>query len=624
MDVKFTVKKNGKVIPGIELALTATSDKPSVTFSPTTITTGSAGYAITTISIGRDVTELSIQAEVGLQHIVWIRYLQSSGDYDITLNVADSEDRLPGPEYPLGSKHKIIVTATQDDKSIQGAKFTLEALGVDVDYGGKESMPTATFDPAAVITDANGQAETYLTLGDVPGYIDIKVNPPPTPRAKVARFYITNPGFTSKGSIEMDITLDDKSGKLSSTSDFEYPLSSVETPTSKKLVVKVKNTVFPGERVPPMDIVVSIFPEEAATITLDKFRTGIDGQAITHITFEADPQKDVHVHLLVNMVYIKVNLIEDNNVIPIQYGLTSETDRGINKIDDLEFRVGPVEPTKVSFPLHPAETGVLPLDTGAHFQFYPVFIDGTIHMIRPGALFTISTRQTADIQFIRSYATSNKDGLLMVRMYTGSEPGLAEINLTPLKQAQVEGSIRILAEDNDRPLANAHFTKDQDITAFNISSQNEFKLRQIATFKREDTAAGIAYDGMRVEVYVATRGIRSTGVEIGVYVKLYEGRSANTNDFDDVKSSVFVLPWNIPWSRGLIGWSYTDDPTKFDNRFPGLTGVHVPPGIKLPPIIRLANVGGPRNLNEAEAYEVELLGISHLYNQITPDIDGGR
>ena len=597
--VRFNVEKNGKPVPGLELVLTATSDNPSVTFNPATIVTDSSGGAFTTITVGKDVRELSIHAKVSLRRSVWIRQADT--------NFSIAGKGLVREQYLLGSRHKMTITFKEDDTEIiEGIKFTLKAIPLNLEHGGSVSTPTATFDPATVVTDKNGQAETYVTFGDTPGYMNITTVDVYFPGPRVARFYIINPGFTIKGSIEMDITLDGKSGKLSSTSDFSYPLSSVETPTSKKLVVKVISALH-GRSVPYVDIVFSSLG--GATIVPDKFRTDKNGQAATYITFEAEPQKNVHVHLKVNMVHIKVNLIEDSDVIPMRYGKTYETDRGVNKIKDLKFHVGALA----------SNSGVLPLDTGAHFQFYPVSDRGGDIHIRPGAVYTISTRQTADIQFIRSYATSNKDGLLMVKMYTGSEPGLAEINLTPLKQAQVKGSIRIIAEDNDSPLAPAHFAEDQDLTPFNISSQNEFELRQITNFKREETFAGVAYDGMRVEVYITTRGIRSTGVEIGAYVKLYEGRSANTNDFEDVNFSIFVLPWNIPWTRGPIGWSYTDDPTNPGNPLPGLTSLHVPNGIKLPPLIKVANILKSSRVPTG----AELLGISHLFDQQTPDINGG-
>ena len=626
-DVRFTVKKNGKGIPGIELALTATSNKPSVTFSPTTIDTSSTGWASATITIGKDVTELSIQVEVGLRQIVKIDSLGRPPDYDITLNIADSEDRRLGGEYPLGSKHKIIVTVTQDDKSIQGVNLTLEARGVDVDYGGTESTPTATFNPTEVITDANGQAETYLTLGDVPGYIYIDVG---IPASRVARFYIINPGVkpvpTSRGGIQMDITFDGESGMLSETSDFSYPLSGVDTSIPKKLVVKVRSALH-GLSVPYADIVFSSLG--GATIVPDKVRADENGQAATYILFEGEPQKDLHIYIEVKMVHLVVHLTPDPPDAPISGGVHAWP---VRHMADIQlYADGKLVPNyilgqyfqdnsenRVSF------AGILPRNTE---------VDLVFRVSEPGVLYTISGKQTTAIKFNQNYVTSSQgerhgsdqDGYVSIGMNTGSKSGISVINLNPLTRAQLKGTVWVSGMDNDLIGSNEFFREKEVLEPIYISSQKEFKHRYSATFRKED-GVGVIVDGLRVEVEIYTRGILSTGVETGVSVRLFEGRSADTNDLDDVDCNSFISTWII--RRDINGRPVNLPNEKWKDRSGGPVPAVGSPSARVINLPSTNLVGDPvyrriNRRNEAKM-EAEFIGLDPDWvDRITPEILGG-
>ena len=128
-------------------------------------------------------------------------------------------------------------------------------------------------------------------------------------------------------------------------------------------------------------------------------------------------------------------------------------------------------------------------------------------------------------------------------------PGL----LNPPNAAQLKGTIRIHTM-NLLPVIrefSGPVVQNRNLDPITIVSQGKFKHRYTGAGGQESKLLGVATNAMRVEVYIFSRKISSTGVEIGAYAKLYEGRTFNNDDLDDVTFSVFTLPWYIPSIQGL-------------------------------------------------------------------------
>ena len=533
--VIFTVikERTRKPVPFVRLSVSTHRDSTTTaTFRPAAITTDKNGKAETQITFGKKPGRISMNvnmkfmrsARAATRVFFWIRSHTAYVDGK-EVNLKENLSSITG--YLPGSKHKLIFTLTnkQTGKPVPSARLTLITH--------RDSTTTATFGSAAITTDKNGKAETQITFGKKPGRISMKVN------IQVSRevdFQVGSPRFSGGAGIDMDITFDGASGKISEFSDFSYQLGL--TKTRKKLVVKTKSAEQPAKGVPYVDLVFnSVGSKSKGSVTFKpkKVRTDKNGQAVTYITFGAG-QTDVQIEVKVNMVLIKVNLIEDRYVLPLEYGYTQQKDGGKVEIQDLEFHAK----GKVIHPLHPgtSNSGVLPLNTAAHLQFDVIQHYSGESRIRPYSLYIISGKNYADIKLNQGYATSDKNGLVKIRMNTGLKPGVVVINLNPPKSAQLKGTLLVKGSNSEGFLLTAHrrgFVGSHDLPSRVLGSKEKFQHLSKTTFR--------AHNEIRVEMSIAARKVRSTGVEIGAYVKFYEGATSNTNDLEDINSRVFLVPW---------------------------------------------------------------------------------
>ena len=391
LNVSFDVKKNGISMSGVELVVTATSDKPSVTFRPSTIDITDSISTVMTVS--KDVRELSIQVKVGLGGDQRIKTLgRGYGDYIITYNIAGSEIAV-GEQYPVGSKHKVMITVTQDGKAVPGAAVTLKATSsLPLERIASKSMPTATFDPAEVITDENGMAETYLTFGDVPGNLRLGFD---FQGDRKVRFSI----ISSSASIAVDATIDGRVGL---------------TKTRTKLIVKTKNETT-EESVPYVDIV---FGSSKGPVTFqpNKVRTDKNGNATTDMIIEAGKEGFV-IDLTVDMVGFTVDVTPAVQIANIELIVKGKSVPGY-LLEQYQYR----NPDNRKY-ITTRFAGVVPLNARADLRF-------TVHP-KAALLYTVSSKQGgASVKFNRDYATSDKNGLVKLQMNTGAESGGVLINLT--------------------------------------------------------------------------------------------------------------------------------------------------------------------------------------------------
>ena len=351
---------------------------------------------------------------------------------------------------------------------------------------------------------------------------------------------------------KIGITIDGESVEESSRSgyDFRYWFSPPENPTRKKLVIK---------SVPFVDMVFSSSSENdfgSATFEPNRVRTDKNGQAVTYITFGGEKKNiSINIELLkLNAALCVVQLTPD----PFFPALIGDRLAGTRHIGDVEIYVDgkPAPSYLVGKYVNPlfynlgkkynsfitSFAVILPQNAEAYFQF-KVHEDTPQDSSSHGALYTINTKQTADIKLERDYATSTQtEGLINIGMNTGSKSGVSVVKLNPLTRAQLKGTVRVAGRDEDVSIDD-FFYQDKNLTPINIASQQEFKHRYAWNVEKEDTLAFVAVDGMRVEIEIRTGRILSTGVEIGAFVKLYEGDSAATNDLEDVACYTFISPW---------------------------------------------------------------------------------
>ena len=488
-----------------------------------------------------------------------------------------------------GSQHKLILTLT-DRRT--GKPFPSAGISVNVR---DQSTTTATFSPAVVITDGNGKAETQVTFGEKPGgiFIDMDIR-----KSRREAFFNLNRLVSGGEAIEIDVMHDDKSERLSK---FSYSLGFTET--RKKLVVKTRSFKH-GHTIPYVDLVFKDgLYDKAGTYGIATFepkqvRTDENGQAVIDITFPAgikDFQTTVEVNM---MVLVQVNLNEADNLIPYPYvELRHEPDwtpavempGGVNGMKHLTFQangrdipaLGPNSGAPVM-----SNSGVFPLNASAHVRFN-ASTDFPRDQSARSPLFFINSRTNTDTNLHQSYAAGSSSGLVTVRMNTGSKPGVVVLNLNPPNAAQLKGTIRIVGREKVGWLKPGvvDFDQSRNLNPLTIVSQEEFKLRYKGTGGRVDRFLGAAVNSVRVEVFIKSRKISTTGVEIGAYAKFYEGRTRDTKDLDDVDFLVFKIPWDARSNSGLQ-----------------------------------LNANFTSTLPDTDGHEASrVLGLSHLWSQTTPE-----
>ena len=549
----LTNERTGKPVPSARLRLSIdSSSTTTATFKPATITTDKNGTAETQITFGKKPGRLSMSVKmekidhattrVVFDGMAYTAYVDRK-EVDLKRNLTSTTGYRPG------SKHKLILTLTnkQTRKPLPSTRLNLRVH--------RDSTTTATFRPATITTDKNGKAETQITFGKKPGNLSIAVD---IRASRKVDFYTTGPRLSGGAGIDIDITLDGASGKLSEFSDFSHPLGL--TKTRKKLVVKTKSAGQPAKSVPYVDLIfndVSRQSKGSVTFAPKKVRTDKNGHAVTYITLRAG-QTDVSIEVKVNMVLVMVNLNPDpyspvrSSLYDHPYdSLTRHLDqikiyvngkrvlgyllrKAQHPADHEKFRVPEV--LENFFPIRggPFTTGfegILPLNAKVYLQA----------KISPGALYTISGKDHADLKLNQGYATSDKNGLIKIGMNTGSKSGVSKINLNPLKNAQLKGTVRIYGVDDDT-FVDDYFKDKLDLPPININSQTKFKWRHTLTYRKQDKTL----DGMRVEIEIKTGRILSGGVETGVFARLYEGTSAKTDDLEDVNVGSFITPWVSP------------------------------------------------------------------------------
>ena len=652
LNVHFDVKKNGISMSGVELVLTATSDKPSVTFRPSTI---DITHSISTVmTVGKDVRELSIEIKVKLQDHLRIKALgKSIGDYAITYNIAGSEIAV-GQQYPVGSKHKVMITLTKDGEAVPDATITPIATSLSVlERIASKSMPTATFDPAEVITDENGEAETYLTFGDVPGDLDLDFD-----------FDVDIPKITYTGA-DSGVTFSLISHEDADKTD-DVDWSDLNTWTSipfgESRPVRVEALYRGEERMPNVDLILSVDNDSQKSATF-RGKTQLHkqvserGTSFFTITF-GEQRGDIHIDIELNMVYALVDIYpdeEDTHPL-INHGYTYyrhfiagtqqpdiETDtavfdeEGIQRSDTLVshrdgvshfenriMRSGSLQSGYVDYdPTYSASRSYdrvflyLPLGTSNALDFdihemeRALFGPGTakVKMVPDGSIYTLwEKRGLESFQLHNDYAIS-EDGRFSFRFDTGSTPG--EVSLVfgpPVGGAMLKGKITVFAE-NDEPLGTVPVKDEVDIGPNIIFSQRNFTPSSTATFRHKD---------IRLEVYIKTRRIKTSGVEIGAYVKFFEFNQfvGGENDLDGVSFLTFTLPWKTPWPhrRLLHIGQLRDRKSDYNHSLKRLADDSL-----LPPLIDV-DASAQRSLISPESSKGEsLMGLEDLRRQVTPE-----
>ena len=177
-DLVFTVtNENGKPVPWLPLQLSAVDldvFAQAATFTPTPrVVTNKNGKARTSITFGDVHGDIRLIATVDRQQIVEF----PNPNPKITLNNSKiARLTVKGIEHGfarVGSTRNLLFTAMdKNGNPVKGVKF---GFGFRSQL---DSNATATFDPATVTTDENGQAETQVTFGQNPGGLRFTIQPP--------------------------------------------------------------------------------------------------------------------------------------------------------------------------------------------------------------------------------------------------------------------------------------------------------------------------------------------------------------------------------------------------------------------------------------------------------------
>ena len=177
-DLVFTVtNENGKPVPWLPLQLSAVDldvFAQAATFTPTPrVVTNKNGKARTSITFGDVHGDVRLIATVDRQQIVEF----PNPNPKITLNNSKiARLTVKGIEHGfarVGSTRNLLFTAMdKNGNPVKGVKF---GFGFRSQL---DSNATATFDPATVTTDENGQAETQVTFGQNPGGLRFTIQPP--------------------------------------------------------------------------------------------------------------------------------------------------------------------------------------------------------------------------------------------------------------------------------------------------------------------------------------------------------------------------------------------------------------------------------------------------------------
>ncbi|MDE0425577.1 MAG: C39 family peptidase [Candidatus Poribacteria bacterium] len=297
--VIFTVVKQRtrKPVPSVRLSLSTHRDSTTTaTFSPAAITTDKNGQAETEITFSKNPGRFSMSVEIdpGSSWVSMSLGYSSFQRVDLKYNLS------PGYYLP-GSKHKLRLTL----KNAQTGK-PMPSIGLNLSANTRKT--TATFSPAAITTDKNGQAETEIAFGKQPGLVSVSIEIK-TSRSVTSRSVT----FNIYGSTEdTAITLDGESGKNLGFHLVSYTLE--VNKTRKKLVVKVKDA-----RQHSMDIFFKDISrgfkdisrgKGSVTFEPETVRTDKNGWAFTYVTF-GEGVKD----LTLGIEVVKLNVLDKN-----QYG----------------------------------------------------------------------------------------------------------------------------------------------------------------------------------------------------------------------------------------------------------------------------------------------------------------
>ena len=177
-DLVFTVtNEDGKPVPWLPLRLVAVDldiFAHAATFTPTPrVVTNKNGKVRTSITFGDVHGDVRLVATVDGQQIVEF----PNPNPKITLNNSKiAWLTVKGIEHGfarVGSTRNLLFTAMdKNGNPVKGVKFGFGFRSQP------DSNATATFDPATVTTDENGQAETQVTFGQNPGGLRFTIQPP--------------------------------------------------------------------------------------------------------------------------------------------------------------------------------------------------------------------------------------------------------------------------------------------------------------------------------------------------------------------------------------------------------------------------------------------------------------
>ena len=288
--VSFTVIKgrSREPVPSVRLKLSYTQNsKATARFRPAVIVTNKNGKAETEITFGKQPGHLGIDGQVKSEGPLVTPIIHHPSTVGEQLDL-----KYTGLTHGPGLKRKVIFTVTNRQSG-----EPVPSVHLSLSYEIKSSAATATFKPAVITTDKNGQAETEITFSKNSGQISVHVRMEFEDRDVILK--ITNDLRTAGTFAKYyDITVDGQSVPVRNNKGFEtvdlgrgnsrgvsgitarFGLGS--TKTRKKLVVKVKGAE-------QAFLVFSTDREFAGSVTFESkyVRTDNNGRAVTYITFEA-------------------------------------------------------------------------------------------------------------------------------------------------------------------------------------------------------------------------------------------------------------------------------------------------------------------------------------------------
>ena len=263
----LTNARTGKPMPSVPLNLSANKGYPrrktTVTFNPAVITTDKNGQAETEITFGEQPGRFSMSVEID-PGSSWVSVSWSYISI-VDGQRVDFKSNLSHGYYLPGSKHKWMLTLTnaQTGKPMPSVPLNLSTY--------RDSPTTATFSPAVITTDKNGQAETEITFGEQPGYLTFLVKQEAPPRVSMSWVYTP-----IVGGQRVDLKSNLSSGDYLPGSKHKWMLTLTNAQTGKPMPsIRLNLSAYSNK---------TTLTFRPAVLTTDE-----NGQAETEITFGKQP-----------------------------------------------------------------------------------------------------------------------------------------------------------------------------------------------------------------------------------------------------------------------------------------------------------------------------------------------